>query len=98
MWELLRRYRLCRIRRWQRGRGSDAEQGFWGSRCSTPLRPGEPVTMALVKRRVAELLAHPPTCECGRCEAASTARERHIWQVASAWQRSTAATRRRARR
>jgi hypothetical protein len=34
---------------------------------------GEPITMALVKRRVAELLAHPPECSCGRCEAAAIA-------------------------
>jgi hypothetical protein len=25
--------------------------------------------VALVKQRVAELLAHPPACECGCCEA-----------------------------
>jgi hypothetical protein len=59
---------------------------------------GEPVTMALVKQTMAELLAHPPECACGHCEAAATAREGHIWQVASAWERSTAATRRRAAR
>jgi hypothetical protein len=57
---------------------------------------GEPITVALVKRRVAELLAHAPECACGRCEAAATARIGHIWQVASAWERSMAATRRRA--
>jgi hypothetical protein len=59
---------------------------------------GEPVTMALVKRHVTELLAHPPECHCGRCEAAATARVGHIWRVASAWERSTATTRRRALR
>ena len=30
---------------------------------------GEPVTVALVKQRVDELLAHPPACRCGRCGA-----------------------------
>jgi hypothetical protein len=66
---------------------------------NTAQAAGEPVTMALVKRlHVTELLAHPPECECGRCEAAATAREGHIWRVASAWQRSTTATRRRAAR
>jgi hypothetical protein len=59
---------------------------------------GQPVTMALVKRHVAELLSHPPECGCRGCEAAATAREGHIWQVAMAWQRSTAATRRRSAR
>jgi hypothetical protein len=54
--------------------------------------------MALVKRHVAELLAHPPECACGRCEAAAVAAVPHIWRVASAWERSTEVTRRRARR
>jgi hypothetical protein len=56
----------------------------------------QPVTMTRVKQTVAELLAHPRECACGRCEAAATAREGHLWQVAFAWERSTAATRRRA--
>jgi hypothetical protein len=59
---------------------------------------GEPVTMELVKQAMAELLGHAPGCSCGRCEAATTAREGHIWQVAIAWERSTATTRRRALR
>ena len=54
--------------------------------------------MALVKQRVAELLAHPPECRCGRGEAAAVARVGHIWQIVVAWERSTTATRRRARR
>lgn len=37
---------------------------------NTAQAAGEPVTMVLVKRHVTELLAHPPECECGRCEAA----------------------------
>jgi hypothetical protein len=50
----------------------------------------QPVTMALVKRTVAELLTHPAQCAYGHCEAAATARVGHIWQVASTWERSTA--------
>jgi hypothetical protein len=53
---------------------------------------GEPVTGALVKPVVCELLAHPPECDCGHCEAAATARTAHIWRVASAWQGAIAAT------
>ena len=34
--------------------------------------------MALVKQRVAELLAHRPQCRCGRCEAAAVARVGHV--------------------
>jgi hypothetical protein len=56
----------------------------------------QPVTMALVKRIIGELLAHPPGCACGRCEAAATAHVDHIWRIASAWEGCTAATRRRA--
>jgi hypothetical protein len=59
---------------------------------------GQPITVALVKQRVAELLAHTPECQCSHCEAAATAKIVHIWRVASAWERSTAATRRRAAR
>jgi hypothetical protein len=45
---------------------------------------GEPITMESVKRRVDELLDHPPACACGRCEAAAVARVGHIWRVATA--------------
>ena len=55
---------------------------------------GEPVTVAFVKRRIGEPLAHAPECACGRCEVAAVARMAHIWRVATAWERSTAATKR----
>jgi hypothetical protein len=59
---------------------------------------GEPITMALVKRHVTELLAHPPECECGRCEAAATARVGHVYAVAIGFQNAIAKNRRLARR
>lgn len=58
----------------------------------------ELVTGELVKRVVGELLAHPPECACGRCEAAATVRVGHVWRIAAAWAGATAATRRRAAR
>jgi hypothetical protein len=65
------------------------------SRFSTlPRPPARP----LVKQTVAELLEHPPECACGKCEAAAVARPVHIYLIASAWERATAATRRRAAR
>jgi hypothetical protein len=51
-----------------------------------------------MKQTVAELLEHPPECACGKCEAAAVARPVHICLIASAWERATAATRRRAAR
>jgi hypothetical protein len=53
---------------------------------------GEPVTMVLVRRVVDGLLAHPPECGCGRCEAAAIARVGDVWNIASGWQRAIAAT------
>jgi hypothetical protein len=53
---------------------------------------GEPVTTALVRRVVDDLLTHPPECGCGRCEAASTARVGDVRNIASSWQRAVAAT------
>jgi hypothetical protein len=53
---------------------------------------GEPVTMVLVRRVVAGLLAHPPDCGCGRCEAAAIARVADVCNIASGWQRAIAAT------
>ena len=54
---------------------------------------GEPVTMVLVRRVVDGLLAHPPECGCGRCEAAVIARVGDVLNIASGWQRAIAATR-----
>jgi integrase len=42
---------------------------------------GQPITGAMVKQRIAELLKHPPGCDCGRCEAAAMARAGHVWQT-----------------
>jgi hypothetical protein len=53
---------------------------------------GEPLTMALVRRVVDDLLIHPPECGCGRCEAAAIARVADVWNIASCWQRAVAAT------
>ena len=53
---------------------------------------GEPVTMALIRRVVDDLLTHPPECDCGRCEAAAIARFGDVWNIASGWQRAVAAT------
>ena len=53
---------------------------------------GEPVTTALVRRVVDDLLTHPPECGCGRCEAAATARVGDVRNIASSWQRAVAAT------
>ena len=61
-------------------------------------RPASPNTMAFMKQKIDELLAHPPECLCGRSEAAAVARVGHVWRMATAWERSTAATERRAAR
>jgi hypothetical protein len=53
---------------------------------------GEPVTMVLVRHVVDGLLAHPPECDCGRCEAAAIARVADVCNIASGWQRAIAAT------
>ena len=42
---------------------------------------GEPVTMALVRRVVDDLLTHPSECGCGRCEAAAIARVGDVWTI-----------------
>jgi hypothetical protein len=51
---------------------------------------GEPVTTALVRRVVDDLLTHPSACGCGRCEAAATARVGDVRNIASSWQRAVA--------
>jgi hypothetical protein len=53
---------------------------------------GEAVTMALVRRVIDDLLAHPPECGCGRCEAAAIARVGDVRNIASGWQRAVAAS------
>lgn len=52
---------------------------------------GEPLTMALVKRVIDDLLTHSPSCGCGHCEAAAVARIKDVWDIASAWWRAVAA-------
>jgi hypothetical protein len=56
----------------------------------------QPITLAIVERRVAELLAHTPACRCRLCEAAGKVQVVHVWKIASAWQGCISATRRRA--
>lgn len=56
----------------------------------------EPVTMALVRRVIDELLTHPAECECGHCEAAAIARVGDVCTIATSWQRVVAAVPRRA--
>ena len=52
---------------------------------------GEPLTMAMVKRVIDDLLAHPSACDCGHCEAAAVARVKDVWDIASGWQKAVAA-------
>jgi hypothetical protein len=52
---------------------------------------GEPVTTALVRHVIDDLLTHPPRCECGHCEAAATARPDDVWHIASSWHGAVAA-------
>jgi hypothetical protein len=60
---------------------------------------GEPPTMALVRRVIDDLLTHLPECDCGHCEAASIARVKDVWDIASGWEKAvTADTRSRAAR
>ena len=59
-------------------------------------KAGQRITLAMVERRVDELLAHAPGCRCRLCEAAAKVRVGHVWQIASAWQGAIAATKRRA--
>jgi hypothetical protein len=61
-------------------------------------KTGQPVTLAMVERRVAELLGHTPTCRCRLCEAAGKVQVGHVYRIASAWQGCIAATRRRGAR
>jgi ArsR family metal-binding transcriptional regulator len=43
-------------------------------------KAGQPVSMAMVARRISELLAHRPGCACGHCgEVAAMARAEHVW-------------------
>lgn len=56
----------------------------------------EPVTTALVRRVIDDLLTHPAECECGHCEAAAIARVGDVYNIAASWQRIVAAVPRRA--
>ena len=57
----------------------------------------DPVTMALVKRVLDELLGHPPECRCGRCGAPATVSAENVYLTAARTGRALSATRRRAR-
>jgi hypothetical protein len=59
---------------------------------------GKPLTLGLVEGRLDELRAHDPSCECGLCAAAATARAQGVWWVVRGWAGGIAATKRRARR
>jgi hypothetical protein len=59
---------------------------------------GEPVTMTLVRRVIDDLLTHAPQCDCGHCEAATTARPDDVWHIASSWHDAVAADKLRAAR
>jgi hypothetical protein len=52
---------------------------------------GEPLTAALVRRVIDDLLTHSPACDCGHCEAAAIARVKDVWDIASGWQKAVAA-------
>jgi hypothetical protein len=52
---------------------------------------GQPITLGLVDRRLAELAGHRQ-CGCGLCESARRVRPFGVYRVASAWERSTSAT------
>ncbi len=54
---------------------------------------GRPITLAMVERRLEQLLAHRPGSWCGRCEPAAKARADDVFRIAVGWQRSVAATR-----
>lgn len=62
---------------------------------NTAQSAGEPVTTALVRRVVDELLTHPTECDCGHCEAAAVARIGDVCTIAASWQRVVAAVPRR---
>jgi hypothetical protein len=42
-------------------------------------KAGRPVSMAMVARRISELLAHRPGCAANRGEVAAMARAEHVW-------------------
>lgn len=55
------------------------------------------ITLGLVERRLDELRAHEPSCECGLCTAAASVAAVSVWGLARGWAGGIAATRRRAR-
>jgi hypothetical protein len=57
---------------------------------------GQPATLGLVESRLAELAAHEPACKCGLCAPASIVKP--LYWIASRWQNSITATRRRGAR
>ena len=61
-------------------------------------KAGQRITLAMVERRVDELLAHAPGCRCRLCEAAAKVRVRDVHRIAVNWESAIGATRRRATR
>jgi hypothetical protein len=57
---------------------------------------GEPVTRAVVVRRLEQLAAHRSTCPCGRCEVVAqrpaTLRVDDVWRIVRSLERWTAAS------
>lgn len=59
---------------------------------------GEPITLGLVERRLANLLTHTPDCPCGLCAPARTVRAYGVYRVAAGWSTGITRTRQRAAR
>jgi len=59
---------------------------------------GQQLTLGLVEHRLDELRGHDPSCGCGLCVPAATARANGVWWVVRGWAGGIAATRRRAAR
>jgi hypothetical protein len=60
---------------------------------------GEPLTRAVVVRRLEQLAAHRSTCPCGRCEWLHSGQQRpatlrvdDVWPIVRSWERWTAAS------
>ena len=56
------------------------------------------LTFGDVERHLAQLAAHPPDCDCGRCVLAPKVSAQRVYAIASGWQRQVRATRTRGMR
>jgi hypothetical protein len=79
-------------------RASVAEDTLAISLFSHAEETGQPITLGLAEKWLSGLLSHDAGCGCGLCEPARRAGPFGVYRVASAWERSMAATKRRARR